>query len=97
MVRIAATAKLNSQSLQTVEQEGCNERAVASGLIARSTGLLSGMCWPGISDPALLSGDREGGAGSTHGGQAELTLSCKLELLSGRPLDWPGCAVSADP
>src|SRR5512143_3900838 len=26
-----------------------------------------------------------GGVGSTHGGQAELTMSCELELLSGRP------------
>ena len=37
------------------------------------------------------------GVGSTEGGQAELTMSCELALLSGRPCDLPGCAVSADP
>jgi hypothetical protein len=25
------------------------------------------------------------------------TMSCELELLSGRPLDLPGCAASANP
>jgi hypothetical protein len=29
--------------------------------------------------------------------QADLTMSCELDLLHGRPYDLPGCAAGADP
>lgn len=41
MVRVAAIGKANFQSFQILEKEGYNERGIASGRIARSTGLLS--------------------------------------------------------
>ena len=40
---------------------------------------------------------RDRGVGVRRSGQAELTLSCELALLSGRPCDYPVCAVSAYP
>jgi hypothetical protein len=43
----------------------------------------------------LLRRDR--GVGVRRSGQAELTLSCELALLSGRPCDYPVCAASAYP
>ena len=38
-----------------------------------------------------------GDVGSMKRRQADLTMSCELELLHGRPYDLPGCAASADP
>jgi hypothetical protein len=40
---------------------------------------------------------RDRGVGVRRSGQAELTLSCELALLSGRPCDYPVCAASAYP
>jgi hypothetical protein len=42
-------------------------------------------------------GCRDRGVGSIQRRQADLTMSCELELLRGRPYDLPGCAASADP
>jgi hypothetical protein len=48
-------------------------------------------------DGDVSLGCRDRGVGSTKRRQADLTMSCELELLRGRPYDLPGCAASADP
>uniref|UniRef100_UPI001C2C0BC4 hypothetical protein n=1 Tax=Ruegeria arenilitoris TaxID=1173585 RepID=UPI001C2C0BC4 len=38
-----------------------------------------------------------GALGARMAGRPKYLMSCELALLSGRPFDLPGCAVSADP
>ncbi len=38
-----------------------------------------------------------GALGARMAGRPKYLMSCELELLSGRPFDFPGCAASANP
>ena len=79
---------------------GIRRREVGS---ARSAALLSGMLSLGFGFRGLFSrqsgrlGHRNRGAEVRRSGQAVLTMSCELALLSGRPCDLPVCAASAYP
>jgi hypothetical protein len=69
---------------------------------ARSAALLKACCLRHPlsctpSNQGISLGCRDRGVGSTQRRQADLTMSCELELLLGRPYDLPGCAASADP
>lgn len=83
--------------------DGAGHTLTAGAAISPKT-LLSGMLWATFLEPVgrlcpvmLELPCRDRGVGVRRSGQAELTLSCELALLSGRPCDYPVCAASAYP
>lgn len=92
----AADAKALKPSIDRVRclmKRWSGSAILLSGMYGRDASF--GIWWLGGMHYPSATGN--GVSGARMVGRPKYLMSCELELLSGRPFDLPGCAVSADP